>query len=378
MTTAVLGALGESSLRALMAAALVAAVLAILRVQSASLRHAAWAGVLLTMLALPWLPRLVPSIAVPVPAPAWQAVVDLPMRREPRPSARGRVDAVPSVSAAQSAPAVPAASAHPAAAAEPGRRVLSWPVLIVTAYLLGVTLLLVRLLIGVHRLRRLNRGSQRVSIEGATVPVYVSGAVSVPLTAGVLRPRVILPIAWSGWPADTLGAVLAHEQAHVRRGDPLVLFLAHLNRCVFWFHPLAWWLERQLARTAEHACDAAAVRTTGSERRYAEVLVELAEAVRSPPRAHCLARGRHRRRRLPRPAYRSDSPRGPSSWCIANPKSPAGRWLHDRDCRGRRVPAAGAATDTPGGRSGGRREYCQPGSAPRPVGSRRTDDGRGG
>jgi beta-lactamase regulating signal transducer with metallopeptidase domain/tetratricopeptide (TPR) repeat protein len=278
MTRAILGALGESSLRALMAAALIGAVLALLRVRSGSLRHAAWAGVLLTMLALPWLPRLVPSIAVPVPAPGLQTVVDLPMRWEATESSRGRVDAVPSATATQAAPAAPA---HPAAAAAPRWPALSRPVLIVAAYSLGLTLLLVRLLVGVHRLRRLNRGSQRVSIDGATVPVYVSDAVSVPLTAGVLRPRVILPGTWSTWPADTLGAVLAHEQAHVRRGDPLVLFLAHLNRCVFWFHPLGWWLERQLARTAEHACDAAAVRTTGCERRYAEVLLELAEAVRS-------------------------------------------------------------------------------------------------
>ncbi len=56
--------------------------------------------------------------------------------------------------------------------------------------------------------------------------------------------------------------------------------LAHANRAIFWFHPLAWWLERTLAVTAEHACDETAARQVGQPRRYAEVLLDMAEAVR--------------------------------------------------------------------------------------------------
>ena len=57
-------------------------------------------------------------------------------------------------------------------------------------------------------------------------------------------------------------------------------FAAHLNRAVFWFHPLAWWLERTLAVTAEHACDEVAARAIAAPARYAEILVEMADAVR--------------------------------------------------------------------------------------------------
>ncbi len=56
--------------------------------------------------------------------------------------------------------------------------------------------------------------------------------------------------------------------------------LAHLNRCLFWFHPLAWWLERTLALTAEHAADDAGVLAAGERRKYAEVLLDMAESVR--------------------------------------------------------------------------------------------------
>jgi hypothetical protein len=103
-----------------------------------------------------------------------------------------------------------------------------------------------------------------------------SGEVVTPVTLGVIAPAIILPTTWRQWPNDTLRAVLSHERAHVRRRDPLVNVLAHLNRCVFWFHPLAWWLTHSLATMAEHACDDVAVRAVGDARKYAEVLIDMA------------------------------------------------------------------------------------------------------
>ena len=74
--------------------------------------------------------------------------------------------------------------------------------------------------------------------------------------------------------------MLAHEAAHLQRRDTLTSLLAHVNRCVFWFHPLAWWLVKKLALTAECACDDAAVRAIGEGRRYAEVLLDMADSLR--------------------------------------------------------------------------------------------------
>jgi beta-lactamase regulating signal transducer with metallopeptidase domain len=99
------------------------------------------------------------------------------------------------------------------------------------------------------------------------------------LTTGVVAPRILLPAAWRNWPAEKLRAVLAHERAHIVRRDLLVALLAQVNRAVFWFHPVAWWLERTLAVNAEHACDETAAREIGEPRRYAEVLLEMAAAV---------------------------------------------------------------------------------------------------
>jgi beta-lactamase regulating signal transducer with metallopeptidase domain len=72
---------------------------------------------------------------------------------------------------------------------------------------------------------------------------------------------------------------LAHEGEHVRRRDPLFQWLALLNRAIFWFHPLAWWLERKLSGLAEEACDTAVIARGYDPREYSEYLLDLARSV---------------------------------------------------------------------------------------------------
>ncbi|HEY4088328.1 MAG TPA: M56 family metallopeptidase, partial [Bryobacteraceae bacterium] len=137
---------------------------------------------------------------------------------------------------------------------------------LIAVWLIGMALLLLRLLTGTIRTNRL----RRLEGEGLVTPV----------TVGWLRPSIILPAGWREWPAAQLQAVMAHEQEHVRRRDPLVQWLALLNRAVFWFHPLAWWLEKRLAGLSEEACDDAVLMGGHDPLEYSEFLLGLARAVR--------------------------------------------------------------------------------------------------
>jgi beta-lactamase regulating signal transducer with metallopeptidase domain len=49
-----------------------------------------------------------------------------------------------------------------------------------------------------------------------------------------------------------------------------------INICIFWFHPLAWWIDRELARLAVEACDDVAVSKTKAKEKYAATLVDVA------------------------------------------------------------------------------------------------------
>jgi TonB family protein len=133
-------------------------------------------------------------------------------------------------------------------------------------WLIGMAVLLSRLLTGTIRTNRL----RRMAGEGLVTPV----------TVGWLRPSIILPPGWREWPASQLRAVMAHEEEHARRRDPLVQWVALLNRAVFWFHPLAWWLEKRLAGLSEEACDDAVLMSGHDPLEYSEFLLGLARAVR--------------------------------------------------------------------------------------------------
>jgi HEAT repeat protein len=50
-------------------------------------------------------------------------------------------------------------------------------------------------------------------------------------------------------------AIVAHELAHIRRGDLWVNWAQLLLRAVWWFHPVVWLVNRALRRVREDCCD---------------------------------------------------------------------------------------------------------------------------
>jgi Ca-activated chloride channel family protein len=163
-------------------------------------------------------------------------------------------------------------------------------------YLTIALALLARMMIGMLLLRRLAFRSRRAGDD-----FYESESIAVPMAVGWLRPKILLPLDWAKWSAQQLEMVLAHERAHVRRRDSLVLLLAGINRCIFWFHPLAWWVEHELGLLAEQACDEVCLARGGEREEYARLLLATASAAaqgRVYGAALSMAAGSHLRRRI--------------------------------------------------------------------------------
>ena len=265
-----LNTLFDASIRISLAACAVGTVLLLTRVRSSSLQHKAWLGVLCAMLLMPILLQIVPHIDIPMayvpsPAPLSPPIPTPALAKTPSPVAAEPIH--------PSAPSVLPSNAQPAPVRQAARVEI-----ILIAYLSGVALLAARLFAGWLGARALMRASRPATVRGSAV--YECSHVATPLTVGVLYPKILLPLEWNEWSGQKLAAVLAHESAHVARGDTAISFLAHLNACIFWFHPLSWWLQRQLALTAEEECDAAAVRAIGERHKYAAILLEIAGLAR--------------------------------------------------------------------------------------------------
>ncbi|MCD6288683.1 MAG: M56 family metallopeptidase [Candidatus Hydrogenedentes bacterium] len=130
--------------------------------------------------------------------------------------------------------------------------------------------------------------SAQVGVRRETV-VLSSTAVRGPGVVGMLHPAIVLPehIA-EKYPLDTLGPILIHELAHIRQRDHLINSFQRLAGILLFYHPLYWFISRQLAAERERSCDDFVVRITGSSKRYASCLAEMAEHLtgRKPRRRH--------------------------------------------------------------------------------------------
>src|SRR5262245_28563327 len=258
------------SLRAALMAAGTAAVIGILRVRTASAKHIAWTGVLVAMLLLPILTTWGPKAPVRMPPAVRERlapVLMIPDRTMAQPASQyvqGNV--VPNSS--------PARLSREAESPRLGKNpVCDWRWIALICYSIGFVLMAIHLAAGILQVRTMVR---RASFVNGTL---VSAQCAVPVTVGWLRPVVILPEEWQSWPETKLDAVLTHEREHVRRRDPLVQLLALLNRSIFWFHPLSWWLERKLSDLAEEACDVAVLRRGHNPLDYSQCLIDLARSV---------------------------------------------------------------------------------------------------
>ena len=104
-----------------------------------------------------------------------------------------------------------------------------------------------------------------------------SGVVAEPMLLGALRPRVLVPLDFEQrYGAEEREFVLAHERAHMRRGDTLVNAFGAAWLCVFWFNPVMFWAMRLMRFDQDLACDATVLAAAGKgcRGRYAEALLK--------------------------------------------------------------------------------------------------------
>lgn len=102
--------------------------------------------------------------------------------------------------------------------------------------------------------------------------VFLCDGISSPFILGIVFPHIYLP---SEMDRETREHVLAHERAHLSRGDQLWKPLGWLLLSVYWFHPLVWLGYILLCRDIELACDEKVVRQmeTPEKAAYSQALL---------------------------------------------------------------------------------------------------------
>ncbi len=257
-------AIGWALFHFLWEGAAIALLLAILLVvfRGSRARYAAACAALLAMLA-----AFGVTLAIKLPANPTAVAIHIPAGKLPPRPADSPALGVPIIN-----PAMP----------------YSWAV---PLWLAGVALLSLHRLAGfagAYRLRRagvclapapwpdrLRELASQLGVGGA-VQLLESCLTEVPVTAGYLRPAILLPVGMlAGLPTEQVEYILIHELAHIARRDYLVNVLQSLVEALLFYHPAVWWVSGVIRAEREHCCDDAVVALAGDARGYAAALVKL-------------------------------------------------------------------------------------------------------
>ena len=160
-------------------------------------------------------------------------------------------------------------------------------------YLFGVTLMFIKLAIGVRVSRRLRSGSvamndptvlSRMADQGKKLSLRIMPVIAlceqsaVPIVVGLLRPMILVPAAMvNGLTIEQLESVLTHELAHLHRRDHLMIVVQRVLEAMLFFHPVTWYLSHRIHDERETSCDDLVLAVGGDRLQYAQSLLRVAE-----------------------------------------------------------------------------------------------------
>ncbi len=132
--------------------------------------------------------------------------------------------------------------------------------------------------------RKVQTMAQRLGLTKIPTVWLIPGSLP-PLVWSVgAEPRVYLPTDLLGrLPAAQRGTLLAHELAHLVRGDHWIRWIEAAATIAFWWHPVVWIAARELREAEEQCCDAWVVQAyPNSSRDYADALLETIDFLSEP------------------------------------------------------------------------------------------------
>lgn len=120
--------------------------------------------------------------------------------------------------------------------------------------------------------------AQRCAAEGSyarRVRVRQSYQIEIPRVTGILHPIVVLPV--ERYSVEERDVVFRHELTHVKHHDILLRNLTMLLCIIHFMNPFVWWLNRQMRKWSEYACDYEICCRNHKLKKYYDVILNMAE-----------------------------------------------------------------------------------------------------
>lgn len=143
----------------------------------------------------------------------------------------------------------------------------NWKNIILMIYLLGVSLLLARVILGILRVEMLKRKGRRIVLEGYFI-VYTQQAIS---PFSFFR-TIYLNDALAEAPDSKY--IIDHERIHIKQLHTYDNLFVELFLAVFWFNPFMWFLKVALRENHEYLADNGVLKQKANPTTYQSLLLK--------------------------------------------------------------------------------------------------------
>lgn len=108
------------------------------------------------------------------------------------------------------------------------------------------------------------------------VGLHISYKITVPVTAGFIKPIILLPFAMvNRLTPEQVESILLHELAHIKRNDYLWNIGQKVMESILFFNPFVWLIAKEIHKEREYCCDEIVVSNTSDPITYAKALLQL-------------------------------------------------------------------------------------------------------
>ena len=128
-------------------------------------------------------------------------------------------------------------------------------------WITGAVLILMYGIYSYARCRSLTRTAVLFKTVSRRTKVWECDGIPSPFVLGIFRPQIYIPFRMG---EEEQQYILAHEQCHIRRHDPLLKLLAFVLLALYWWNPFAWAAFFFMTRDMEMSCDEAVIEKYGS------------------------------------------------------------------------------------------------------------------
>lgn len=123
-----------------------------------------------------------------------------------------------------------------------------------------------------------NEEKEKVKIEKANIPLYISETVSTPVSVGLFKRAVFVVLPNKNYTEEQLYLIFRHELIHIARSDSWTKFFIMFCNAACWFNPLMWISMKKCSEDIELNCDETALidENDSVRKQYAELILSSA------------------------------------------------------------------------------------------------------